>query len=119
MIGWANNINFLDIRNPIKKYANQSEIDPNRRKRLLVALFHCDLDIPTLIRVSGENHRGEYRDVKSTIRFLHDSECDPNIISDLEKNLTIGHPNKLIASSTRKKTWIFFIWQSYFYRKNC
>ena len=71
------------------------------------ALFHYDLDIPTLIRFLGGNYTGEYRDVQSTIQILRDSKCDPKIVSDLENILTIGYPNRLIASSSRKNSWIF------------
>jgi hypothetical protein len=53
MMHWSKKIDFLNIRNPIKNYADQSEIDPNRKKQFLAALLHYDLDIPTLIRFLG------------------------------------------------------------------
>ena len=108
MMEWSKKIDFLDVRKAYKNWANQSEIDPNRRKQLLAALFHYDLDVPTLIRFLGGNYTGEYRDVKSTIKILRDSKCDPKIVSDLENILTIGCPNKFIASSSRKNFMDFF-----------
>ena len=67
----------------MKDYANQSEIDLNRRKQFLVALFHYELDVPTLIRFLGGNYTGECKDINSTIKILLKSKCNSSIISDL------------------------------------
>ena len=77
-------------------------IDPKRVRLFLAALIHYDLDIPTLIRYLGGNYTGEYRDLQETVQILKDSQCDPTVISDLEKIFRIGCPMKMNASSTKK-----------------
>ena len=64
MTNWSKKVDFMDIRNPILDYANQSQIDVKRRQKMLAALIYYDLDVPTLIRFLGGNYTGEYRDSK-------------------------------------------------------
>ena len=100
MLLWSSSVDFLDIRDPIKNYSEQKEIDVHRIQKMLAALFHYDLNIPTLIRFLGGNYTGEYRDVASTIKALRDSKCNEKIIDDLNRIFTTGFPNKMNVSSS-------------------
>ena len=102
MIHWSKNIDFESIKSHIPNYQDQKSIDPNRVKLFVAALLHYDMDIPTLIRYLGGNYTGDYRDTDYTIKILKESNCDPQIISDLEKILTLGCPMKMVASTTRQ-----------------
>ena len=93
-------IDFIDIREPIKDYAEQKEIKISRIQKMLAASFHYNLDIPTLIRFLGNNYTGEYRDVDSTMKILRDTNCNPRIINDLHRIFTVGCLNKMNAHST-------------------
>ena len=64
MLTWSSNISFMDIRDPIKNYADQKSIDTSRVKTFQAAIIHYNLDIPTLIRFLGNNYTGEYRQSK-------------------------------------------------------
>ena len=100
MLLWSSKIDFIDIREPIKDYAEQKEIKISRIQKMLAASFHYNLDIPTLIRFLGNNYTGEYRDVDSTMKILRDTNCNPRIINDLHRIFTVGCPNKMNAHST-------------------
>ena len=69
MLQWSQKINFMDIKDPIKNYADQKHIDTTRIKKMLAATLQYDLDIPTVIRFLGGNYTGEYRDTKILSNF--------------------------------------------------
>ena len=108
MLNWSKEVHFIDIKDPISNYADQKCIDNQRIKKLLAATLHYRLDIPTLIRFLGGNYTGEYRNSKDTIRALKDSNCDEKVISDLQRLLDKGCPNKMNASSTHANFMDFF-----------
>ena len=102
MLLWSSHINFIDIKDPIKDYANQAEINVSRIQKILAASFHYDLDIPTLIRFLGGNFTGEYRDVDSTMNILKETKCDTKVMEDLHRVFKTGCPNKMNAHSSHK-----------------
>ena len=102
MLQWSQKINFMDIKDPIKNYADQKHIDTTRIKKMLAATLQYDLDIPTVIRFLGGNYTGEYRDTKNTVKLLVDSKCNKKIIKDLKRLLEVGCPNKMNVSSSHK-----------------
>ena len=100
MLLWSSSVDFLDIRDPIKNYSEQTEIDVHRIQKMLAALFYYDLNVPTLIRFLGGNYTGEYKDVASTIKILKDSKCNEKVIDDLNRIFITGCPNKMNVSSS-------------------
>ena len=100
MLSWSQTINFMDIKNPIKNYADQKIIDNTRIKKMLAATLQYDLDIPTLIRFLGGNYTGEYRNTKLTIQKLKESNCNAKVVKDLKRLLEVGCPNHMNASSS-------------------
>ena len=108
MLNWSKEVNFIDIKEPISNYAEQKCIDKQRIKKLLAATLHYKLDVPTLIRFLAGNYTGEYRNSKDTINALRDSNCDEEVISDLQRLLDKGCPNKMNASSTHTNFMDFF-----------
>ena len=103
ILEWSRNIKFMDLKNPIKDYANQNSINTTRIKKMLAAVFWYNLDIPTVIRFLGNNYMGEYRDINKTLQMLRDTKCDPQVIKELGRLFSIGAPNKFNASSTQQK----------------
>ena len=77
MIDWSKNIDFMNLKNPIKNYAHQEKINPHRVKKFLAATLTYNLDIPTVIRFLGGNYTGEYRNINHTINSFNESKCDP------------------------------------------
>ena len=101
MLKWSSNIDFSDINQPIKDYHLQTSIDQTRVKKMLAGVLHYELDIPIFIRFLGGNYTAEYRNVSLTLRWLRASNCDQQIIADIERIMTVGCPNTMNASSTR------------------
>ena len=97
----------MELKNPIKNYADQTSIDTSRVKKMLAATLQYDLNIPTLIRFLGGNYTGEYRDSKQT-KALENAKCNKKIIEDLQRLLEKGSPNRMNASSTHKNFLDFF-----------
>ena len=108
MIDWSKNIDIMTLKEPIKNYANQEKINPERIKKILAASLTYDFSIPTLIRFLGGNYTGEYRNAEKTVKILEESKCDPQIIKEIKSLLTTGCPQKFNASSTRKNFLDFF-----------
>ena len=100
MICWSKTLISSSIKNPIDNYSQQKNIDPERVKQFLASALHFDLDMATVIRFLGGNYTGEYRDTKRTIKALKDTNCDKQIIKDIERTLLVGCPNKMNSSST-------------------
>jgi len=75
---------------------------------MLAAALLCNLDIPTVIKFLGNNYTGEYREINKTLKLLRDTNCDPQVIKDLERLFYTGAPNKFDASSTHKNCLEFF-----------
>ena len=71
------------------------------------------MDIPTIIRFFGGNHTGEYRDSKKTIQALKDSKCSEEVISDLQRLLDKGCPDKMNALSTRENFMDFLKYENH------
>jgi len=83
---------------------------------MLAAIFHYDMDIPTVIRFLGNNYTGEYRNSDKIIATLKETKCDEEIIKDLQRLYNIGAPNKLNTSSSHQNFLDFFqIWQPHIY----
>ena len=108
MIVWSYNIQFADITTPNKEYANQKSINITRVKKLLAATFHYNMDIPTVIRFLGNNYTGEYKNTEEIITILKDSNCEEEVVCDLQRLYKIGAPNKLNASSSHQNFLEFF-----------
>ena len=108
MLNWSNKINFIDIKEPIKDYANQKSINTIRVQKMLVAVFWYNLDIPTVIRFLRNNYIGEYKETDITLKLLNDTKCDPQVIKDIERLFHTEVPNKFNASSTHKNYLDFF-----------
>ena len=108
MLNWSSNIQFMDLKTPIKNYADQKSIDTSRVKKMLAATLQYDLDIPTLIRFLGANYTGEYRDTKTTIKALENAKCNRKIIEDLQRLLEKGSPNHMNATTTHQNFLDFF-----------
>ena len=108
MLSWSYNIQFANIKEPIKNYSSQTSINTTRVQKMLASLIHYDMDVPTVIRFLGNNYTGEYRDSKSIVKTLTDTNCDEEIINDLQRLFEIGAPNKLNASSSHKFFLEFF-----------
>ena len=108
ILEWSRNIEFMDLKNPIKDYANQNSINTTRIQKMLAAVFWYNLDIPTVIRFLGNNYTGEYRDINKTLQMLRDTKCDLQVIKELERLFSIGAPNKFNASSTHKNYLDYF-----------
>ena len=89
----------MDIKDPIKNYADQKHIDTTRIEKILAATLQYDLYILIVIRFLGGNYTVEYRDTKSIITLLTESRCNEQIIEDLKILLEVGCPNKMNASS--------------------
>ena len=102
------NVKFIDLKNPIKDYANQNSINITRVQKMLAAVFWYNLDIPAVIRFLGNNYTGEYREINKTLQLLRDTKCDLQVIKDLERLFYIGAPNKFNASSTHKNYMDYF-----------
>ena len=77
----------MDLKQPIKKYADQTSIDESRVKKMLAATLQYDMDIPTLIRFLGGNFIREYRDSKATIQALKNAKCNERVIAYLQRLL--------------------------------
>ena len=75
---------------------------------MLEATLHYKLNISTFIRHLGGNYTGEYRDSKKIIKTLEDSNCDEEIVSDLQRLLDSGCPNNMNASSSHENFMDFF-----------
>ena len=102
------NIKFLKYKNPIDNYTQQKNIDPERVKQFLASALHFDLDMATVIRFLGGNYTGEYRDSKRTVKALKDTNCDKQIIKDIERTLLVGCPIKMNSSSTHDNFMKYF-----------
>ena len=50
MLEWSKNIQFTDLKNPIKNYSSQMSINTTRIQQMLAAFLHYDLDVSTVIR---------------------------------------------------------------------
>ena len=79
-----------------------------RVQKMLAAILHYDMDIPTVIRFLGNNYTGEYRNSDKIIAILKETECNEEIIKDLQRLYNIGAPNKLNASSSHQNFLDFF-----------
>ena len=108
MLHWSDNIQFMDLQNPLKNYAKQTSIDNNRVRNMLAATLQYNLDIPTLIRFLGGNYTGEYRKTEEIIKILRDTKCNEKIIDDLQRLFQKGSPNYMNTSSTHKNFLDFF-----------
>ena len=100
MMIWSKKIQFMDLKQPIENYADQTSINESRVKKMLAATLQYDMDIPTLIRFLGGNYTGEYRDSKATIQALKNAKCNEKVVNDLQRLLEKGCPNKMNASSS-------------------
>ena len=96
----------MNLKEPIKNYAHQEKIDPNRVKKILAATLTYNLDIPTIIRFLGGNYTGEYRNIHHTINSLHELKYDPSIIEEIKTLLTKGFPQNLTHTRHGKILWI-------------
>ena len=108
MLNWSKNIQFTDLKNPIKNYSSQMSINTKRIKQMLAAFLHYDLDTPTVIRFLGNNYTGEHRKTSDIVKVLKNTECDEEIIHDLQRLFQIGAPNKFNATSSHKNFLQFF-----------
>ena len=106
MLNWSNKINFIDIKEPIKDYANQKSINTIRVQKILAAVLWYNLDIPTVIRFLGNNYTGEYKETDITLKLLNDTKCDPQVIKDIERLFHTGAPNKFMLHQPTRTIWI-------------
>ena len=70
MLNWENNIESSEVRNTILDYSTQKQIDSEQVKSTQEFSLHYNLDMGIVIRYSGNNCTGEYREIQNTFKVF-------------------------------------------------
>ena len=100
MLSWSKHINLLIIRYPICNYSDQKYIDLIRMQHFLEGYLYYDLNIPVVNIILKGDYIGEYRDTKSTLQALRNTNYDKVIIDDVQQTLVTGFPKETTVESS-------------------
>ena len=102
------NLDFSPLQEIDKDYINQSSVPSKKTDMFLACALFYNLDLASVIRYTGGNYTAAHQDVDAITSQLTSAQCDPSLVAEIRRILTVGCPAYFNAESSNENFKLFF-----------